>query len=248
MRSLTPRPVLLALTLILVVVATVLVQSRFKTADAGNTQAPPKPATVGRTSEPDKKKDSSVKPSTNSAQNRTTPEASADKKEKAPTKKTSIQSSSKEADYPRAKEITAPTGFINTSGVSIKGSKGKVILLDFWTYSCYNCQHTQPYLNDWQKKYADKGLLIIGVHKPEFEFEKDPANVAAAVKEARIHYPVVLDNRDGTWNAYNQLYWPTMYLIDANGFVRYKHIGEGSYGETEAKIKELLAEKDIPQK
>ncbi len=245
MRSLTPRPILLALTLILVVVAIVLVQSRFKTADAGNAQSSPKPATVGRTSELDKK-DTPVKPSTNSSQNRTTPEASVRKK--APTKKTSIQGSSKEADYPRAKEITAPTGFINTNGVSIRGSRGKVILLDFWTYSCYNCQHTQPYLNDWQKKYADKGLLIIGVHKPEFEFEKDPANVAAAVKEAGIHYPVVLDNRDGTWNAYNQLYWPTMYLIDANGFVRYKHIGEGSYAETEAKIKELLAEKDHAQR
>ncbi|MGI9050684.1 MAG: redoxin domain-containing protein [Rubrobacteraceae bacterium] len=243
MRSLTPRPILLVLTLVFVVAAIVLIQNSFRTADAGNAQVSRKPATVGRTSKPDSR-GATARTTARISGTKTTPGTSVEKKEKAPPEKASRQSPGKEADYPRAKEITDPAGFINTSGVSIKGSRGKVILLDFWTYSCYNCQHTQPYLNDWHKKYADKGLLIIGVHKPEFEFEKDPANVEAAVKEAKIHYPVVLDNHDGTWNAYNQLYWPTMYLIDANGFVRYKHIGEGSYGETEAKIKELLAEKN----
>ena len=233
---LAPRPILLFLTLILVVAAIVLVQTRFKTADAGdavNAQAPPKPATVGQTSKPAAGISEAKKPHETTVNK-------ANKKEEAPPEKKVAS----EAGYPRAKEITDPTGFINTNKVSIKGSRGKVILLDFWAYSCCNCQHTQPYLNDWQKKYADKGLLIIGVHKPEFEFEKDPANVEAAVREAGIRYPVVLDNHDGTWNAYNQLYWPTMYLIDDNGFVRYKHIGEGSYGETEAKIKALLAERD----
>ena len=248
MRSLTPRPVLLALTLVLVVVAVILVQNSFKTADPGDAQASPKPATVGQTTSKPDKKVVPAEPTTATSGTETTPETSADKKEKATPEKVSRRSPSKEADYPLAKEITDPTGFINTSGVSIEGSRGKVVLLDFWTYSCYNCQNTQPYLNDWQRRYADEGLLILGVHKPEFEFEKDPANVEAAVKEAGIQYPVVLDNHDGTWNAYNQLYWPTMYLIDANGFVRYKHIGEGSYAETEAKIKELLAEKDRAQK
>ena len=237
MRSLSPRPILLLLTLVLVVGAIVFIQNSFKTADAGNAQSSSEPANVAQTSKPDEK-DASAEPAAVTSVTKTTPETSV-KKKASPEKK-----DSSEANYPRAKEIVDPTGFINTDGVSIEGSRGKVILLDFWAYSCYNCQHTQPYLNDWQKKYADKGLLIIGVHKPEFEFEKDPANVEAAVKEAGIRYPVVLDNHDGTWNAYNQLYWPTMYLIDANGFVRYKHIGEGSYKETEAKIKELLAEKD----
>ena len=237
MRSLAPRPILLALTLVLVAGAIVFIQNSFEAADTGNAQAPRKPTTVGQTSKSDEKDTSAAV--TSGTGTKTTPETSVKKKKAPPEKK-----GPSEANYPRAKEIADPTGFINTDGVSIKGSRGKVILLDFWAYSCYNCQHTQPYLNDWQKKYADKGLLIIGVHKPEFEFEKDPANVEAAVREAGIRYPVVLDNHDGTWNAYDQLYWPTMYLIDANGFVRYKHIGEGSYKETEAKIKELLAEKD----
>jgi thiol-disulfide isomerase/thioredoxin len=117
-----------------------------------------------------------------------------------------------------------------------------VILLDFWTYSCVNCQNTQPYLNAWQDRYADDGLQIIGIHKPEFE--KDPAGVEAAVRQAGIEYPVVLDNNDGTWNAYDQSYWPTTYLIDSDGFVRYKHIGEGAYKDTEAEIQKLLAERD----
>lgn len=142
-------------------------------------------------------------------------------------------------------EIVAPAGFINTDGVSIKEARGeKVVLVDFWTYTCYNCQNTQPYLNAWHEEYADDGFLIIGVHTPEFGFERDPANVERAVREAGIEYPVVLDNGYATCNAYDQRYWPAMYLIDADGFVRYKHFGEGAYEETETKIRELLAEKD----
>jgi thiol-disulfide isomerase/thioredoxin len=151
----------------------------------------------------------------------------------------------KETKFRRAEEIAAPAGFINTDGVSIKEARGeKVILVDFWTYACYNCQNTQPHLNAWHEEYADDGLLIIGVHTPEFGFERDPANVEQAVREAGIEYPVVLDNGYATWNVYDQRYWPAMYLIDADGFVRYEHFGEGAYEQTEAKIRELLAEKD----
>ena len=138
-----------------------------------------------------------------------------------------------------------PTGFINTDGVSIKEAAGeKVVLLEFWTYSCYNCQNVQPHINRWHEEYEDDGLLVIGVHKPEFEFEKDPASVQEAVRQENIEYSVVLDNNDATWDAYDQRYWPTWHLIDADGFVRYRHIGEGAYDETEKMIQELLKEKD----
>ncbi len=179
-----------------------------------------------------------------------TSEGSAKDRKDRPTVSESAQTdeariSRKEGEFERAKEIVDPTGFINTDRVSIGGFAGeKVVLLDFWAYSCYNCQNTQPYLNAWYEKYRDDGLVIIGVHKPEFEFEKGYANVEAAVRQARIKYPVVLDNNGATWNAYDQHYWPTMYLIDADGFIRYQHIGEGAYEETEAKIRELLAERD----
>ena len=151
----------------------------------------------------------------------------------------------KEAEFSRAEEIVAPSGFINTDDVSIKEARGEaVVLLDFWTYTCYNCQNTQPYINRWHEKYADDGLRIVGVHTPEFGFEKEYANVETAVGEAGIEYPVVLDNAYATWNAYDNRFWPAIYLIDADGFVRYKHFGEGAYGETEAKIEDLLAERD----
>ncbi|MBA3389745.1 MAG: redoxin domain-containing protein [Rubrobacter sp.] len=151
----------------------------------------------------------------------------------------------KEAEFSRAEEIVAPSGFINTDDVSINEARGeKVVLLDFWTYTCFNCQNTQPYINRWHQKYADDGLRIVGVHTPEFGFEREYANVEQAVREAGIRYPVVLDNSYATWDAYDQRYWPAWYLIDADGFIRYKHFGEGAYGETEAKIQELLAEKD----
>jgi len=151
----------------------------------------------------------------------------------------------KEKEFDRAEEIAAPSGFINADDVSINAARGeKVILLDFWTYSCINCQHTQPYINRWHERYADDRLQVVGVHTPEFGFEKEYANVEQAVREAGIEYPVVLDNSYATWNAYDQRYWPAMYLIDADGFIRYRHFGEGAYGETEAKIRELLAERD----
>jgi thiol-disulfide isomerase/thioredoxin len=151
----------------------------------------------------------------------------------------------KEAEFPRAAEITNPTGFVNTDGISIGENLGKrVVLVEFWTYSCYNCQNAQPYINSWHEEYADDGLLVIGVHRPEFEFEKDPANVERAVGEAGIEYPVVLDNNSATWNAYDNRYWPARYLIDADGFIRYQHFGEGAYDENEQEIQKLLAERN----
>lgn len=146
--------------------------------------------------------------------------------------------------YPRAKEIVRPAGFINTGEISISQFIGeKVILIDFWTYSCINCLRTTPYLNSWWEKYRDQGLLIIGLHTPEFEFEKDYENVLAAVRNLGIEYPVVLDNDYATWDAYNNLYWPRKYLIDIDGFIIYDHIGEGAYEETERKIQEALEER-----
>ncbi|MCP6720234.1 MAG: redoxin family protein [Patescibacteria group bacterium] len=150
----------------------------------------------------------------------------------------------KAKQYEPAKEVTTPDGFINVPKISIKELIGKkVILVDFWTYSCINCQRTLPYLNAWDEKYSDKGLAIIGVHTPEFEFEKKYENVQAAVEKFGVKYPVVLDNDFSTWHAYKNRYWPRKYLIDIDGFIVYDHIGEGRYEETERKIQELLEER-----
>ena len=118
--------------------------------------------------------------------------------------------------------------------------KGKVVLIDFWTYSCINCIRTLPYLKEWNAKYRDKGLVIIGVHTPEFEFEKNSENVKDAVKRFGLEYPVVLDNHFKTWQNFNNHYWPAHYLIDQKGFIRSFHFGEGEYLETENAIRSLL--------
>ena len=141
-------------------------------------------------------------------------------------------------------EIVDPSGFVNTEPLTIRELIGKkVVLVDFLTYSCINCQRTFPYLNAWYEKYKDQGLEIVGIHTPEFAFEKDIDNVRAAMKRFGITHPIVLDNDYGTWNAYENRYWPNKYLIDIHGNVVYQHIGEGAYEETETKIKELLAER-----
>ncbi len=150
--------------------------------------------------------------------------------------------------YPTAKEITTPDGFINTDDkpVTIGEFVGKkVVLIDFWTYSCINCQRTTPYLNAWYEKYKDDGLVIIGVHTPEFEFEKKYKNVLEATKRMGIKFPVALDNDFSTWNAYENRFWPRKYLIDIDGYVIYDHIGEGGYEETEKKIQEALKERVV---
>lgn len=130
--------------------------------------------------------------------------------------------------------------WINSEPLTLEKLKGKVVLVDFWTYSCINCIRTQPYLNSWYDAYHDEGLEIIGVHAPEFSFEKLPDNVERAVREAEIRYPVALDNDFATWNSFRNQYWPAKYLIDRDGNIRYSHFGEGNYDEIEAKIRELL--------
>lgn len=143
-------------------------------------------------------------------------------------------------------EIVNPAGFVNTNDQPFKIADyvGKqVILLDIMTYSCINCQRTFPYVNAWYEKYKDEGLIVIGIHTPEFAFEKDKKNVEAAFEEFGIKFPVVLDNDYETWNALGNRYWPRKYLIDIHGNIVYDHIGEGAYEETEAKIQELLKER-----
>lgn len=143
-------------------------------------------------------------------------------------------------------EITDPSGFVNTDGITIGELVGKkVILVDFMTYSCINCQRTFPYMVAWYDKYKDDGLEIVGIHTPEFAFEKDIDNVRDAMEKVGITYPVVLDNDYATWRAYGNRYWPRKYLIDIDGNVVYDHIGEGAYVETERKIQELLAERAL---
>ncbi len=142
------------------------------------------------------------------------------------------------------KEIVDPSGFVNTDSITLGELVGKkVILVDFLTYSCINCQRTFPYMNAWYEKYKDQGLEIVGIHTPEFAFEKDINNVREAMKNFGIEYPIVLDNDYATWRAYGNRYWPRKYLIDIHGNVVYDHIGEGAYEETEEKIQELLAER-----
>jgi thiol-disulfide isomerase/thioredoxin len=120
----------------------------------------------------------------------------------------------------------------------------KVVLVDFWTYSCINCIRTIPYVNAWYAKYKNAGLEIVGVHTPEFQFEHDISNVQAAVKKLGIQYPVVLDSNMGTWDAYQNLYWPAEYLINVDGFIVHNSIGEGNYDETEAAIQKALIQRD----
>ena len=120
--------------------------------------------------------------------------------------------------------------------------KVKVVLIDFWTYTCINCIRTLPYVKSWHEKYADQGLVILGVHTPEFEFEKVYENVVAATEKFELEYPVVQDNDFNTWNAFSNRYWPAKYLIDHEGRIRYSHFGEGAYDETEMKIREILTE------
>jgi len=143
----------------------------------------------------------------------------------------------------KAPEFEGITAYILSNGTKLSDLKGKVVLVDFWTYSCINCIRTLPYLVDWNQKYSDKGLVIVGIHSPEFEFEKNTDNVKQAVTRFGIKYPVLLDNNHDTWNAYQNSYWPRKYLVDSEGYIRYDHIGEGGYLETENAIRQLLTER-----
>jgi cytochrome c biogenesis protein CcdA/thiol-disulfide isomerase/thioredoxin len=150
------------------------------------------------------------------------------------------------ARAPKAPEFRGINLWLNTlegKSVSIAGYRGKVVLVDFWTYSCINCLRTLPHLKAWDRAYRSAGLRIVGIHSPEFAFEHVPGNVRSAVKRLGLRYPVGLDNDFDTWQAYDNDYWPAKYLIDRSGHVRFTHFGEGSYGETESRIRRLLGEK-----
>ena len=141
-------------------------------------------------------------------------------------------------------ELKGISGYINTSSEEIdQNIEGKVVLYDFWTYSCINCIRTLPHLTAWDEKYSEEGLVIVGIHTPEFEFEKEYDNVVFATKKFGIKYPVVQDNDKETWNEFQNRYWPRKYIADHEGYIRFDHIGEGAYAETEKVIQLLLEER-----
>ena len=146
--------------------------------------------------------------------------------------------------FKKAPDLVGIAHYMNTTPEKLEEQmKDKVILYDIWTYSCINCIRTLPYITAWNDKYADEGLLIIGIHSPEFEFEKEKENVELAIEKHGITYPVVMDNDWETWNAFENRYWPRKYVADHEGYIRYDHIGEGAYKETEKIIQELLKER-----
>ena len=145
-----------------------------------------------------------------------------------------------------ARDFVGIQAWLNTpdgKALTLEALRGRVVLVDFWTYSCINCQRTLPYLAAWDTKYRDKGLTIVGVHSPEFAFEHEVGNVADQAARLGVTYPIAIDNDFKTWRAYDQRFWPAHYLIDRNGAVRQVHYGEGSYDQTEALIRQLLDQK-----
>lgn len=146
--------------------------------------------------------------------------------------------------YGQAPEFVGIEKWLNSeSALTMEGLRGKVVLIDFWTYSCINCIRTLPYVTGWYEEYKDQGLVVVGVHTPEFAYEKKTANVVDAIGQYHISYPVAQDNNYATWQAYNNRYWPAVYLIDKQGVIRLTHFGEGKYQEIEQAIQELLEEK-----
>ncbi len=157
------------------------------------------------------------------------------------------------SQFKLAPEFENSGGYLNINGnssgqqqpITMASLKGKVVLVNFWTYSCINVLRTLPHLIDWDTKYSDKGLVVVGVHSPEFKFEKDIDNVEKAMHRYGINYPIIQDNDHKTWNAYANNYWPRMYLVDDEGYIRYDKVGEGDYNQTENAIHSLLSERNI---
>ncbi len=145
-------------------------------------------------------------------------------------------------DEGRPPDLSGAVAWLNSAPLSSQSLRGKVVLVDIWTYSCINSLRELPYVKSWAAKYKDAGLVVIGVHSPEFTFEKDRANVERAVADLKVTYPVAMDNNYGIWNAFNNEYWPADYLIDGKGRIRYHHFGEGEYAQSERAIQELLKE------
>lgn len=145
------------------------------------------------------------------------------------------------SQFTLAREISSST-WINSETISWNDLRGRVVVVDFWTFACYNCKNTLPYLKAWDQKYRAQGLVVLGVHTPELSFEKDIENVRTAVKDYEIKYPVAIDGDFANWNRYNVWAWPTWFIVDKEGYIRYSHVGEGDYDGSEHVIQQLLAE------
>ena len=141
--------------------------------------------------------------------------------------------------------LSGATAWLNSPPLSASDLRGKVVLIDFWTYTCINWLRTLPYVRAWAEKYRDHGVVVIGVHTPEFPFEHDLENVRRAAKDMKVSYPIAIDNDYAIWDAFTNHYWPTLYLIDAQGHIRYHHFGEGAYEQSEMMIQHVLAEASI---
>jgi thiol-disulfide isomerase/thioredoxin len=154
-----------------------------------------------------------------------------------------IAAASAHASPGAAPEFAGIDNWINSAPLTMRQLRGKVVLVDFWTYDCINCQHVLPYVKGWHRKYKDQGLVVVGVHTPEYGFERNLDNLKAAVRRNAISFPVAQDNRYATWSAYDNRFWPAFYLVDKQGQVVYTHFGEGDYAQTEATIRKLLAQR-----
>jgi thiol-disulfide isomerase/thioredoxin len=149
----------------------------------------------------------------------------------------------KSSEFATAPELT-PGDWINSEPLTLKGLRGRVVLIDFWTFGCHNCRNTLPFVKRWDDRYREKGFTVIGVHSPEFDYEREFENLRSEVASLGIRYPVVSDNDYRTWDAYNVGAWPTVFLLDKQGRIRWSHVGEGGYDEAERIIQKLLGEKE----
>jgi thiol-disulfide isomerase/thioredoxin len=138
--------------------------------------------------------------------------------------------------------LSGAVQWLNSPALSKESLRGKVVLVDFWTFDCINCQHSIPYVNEWAKKYEKDGLVVIGVHTPEYPYERVVDNVRKNVAKLGLNYPIAIDNDYAIWRAFGNQYWPAHYIIDAQGQIRYTHFGEGGYDTQEQVIQQLLAE------
>jgi thiol-disulfide isomerase/thioredoxin len=150
-------------------------------------------------------------------------------------------------EYKSSESVTAPElasgSWINSEPLKLKDLRGRVVLIEFWTFGCYNCRNTLPFVKSWNDRYREKGLIVIGVHSPEFDEERKVENLRREVSSLGISYPVVTDNDYQTWKSYNVEAWPTTFLLDKKGRIRWMHVGEGDYDKAEQLIQKLLAEK-----
>ena len=158
----------------------------------------------------------------------------------APLSRAAGGSASASRRFSEAPEFAGIETWLNSDPLSMSALRGQVVMVDFWTYGCINCVHVLPHVVEWHEKYKDRGLVVVGVHTPEFAFERVTANVKKAIQRHGIHYAVAQDNKFATWNAYQNRYWPTVYLVNRSGELVFSHAGEGAYDEIERTIQRLL--------